>query len=252
MKRYRLLLLGLAVFVAIFFLASASALADEEPVHVVEPGESLSKIARQYRVTVPELVELNGIENPNLIYVGQRLRIGSVEDLLAENKPIISDQPWWGRVIVASTPIRPAPKNSGYLSDPKRLSLRTTLYAGDTVQVIKTVEGERVIANNDKWYKIEAEEEQYVYSAYVKPRKLRSYLRWAEWRIGRSGLGSTSRSSWRWPTRMERPSTLRWSPRGSSFPPPKGSIISMVTGVQPIGVWWAEKRAPPVSSIFPR
>lgn len=43
--------------------------------HVVEPGESLSAIARKYNTTVEVLVELNDIENRDAIQVGQRLRL---------------------------------------------------------------------------------------------------------------------------------------------------------------------------------
>lgn len=43
--------------------------------YTVVRGDTLSALARQYRTTVTALVELNGISNPNLIYVGQVLRI---------------------------------------------------------------------------------------------------------------------------------------------------------------------------------
>ena len=49
----------------------------EEIWHVVRPGENLSSIARMYGVTVDEIASANGITNPNLIYVGQRLLIPS-------------------------------------------------------------------------------------------------------------------------------------------------------------------------------
>jgi LysM repeat protein len=46
-----------------------------QAIHVVQPGEFLSQIAARYGVTVEAIVEANGIENPNLIEVGQRLII---------------------------------------------------------------------------------------------------------------------------------------------------------------------------------
>ncbi len=46
-------------------------------VHVVRAGENLSSIAARYGVTVAALASANGIANPNHIYVGQRLAIGS-------------------------------------------------------------------------------------------------------------------------------------------------------------------------------
>ncbi len=46
-------------------------------VHVVRVGENLSSIAARYGTTVAALARANGIANPNHIYVGQRLSIGS-------------------------------------------------------------------------------------------------------------------------------------------------------------------------------
>lgn len=48
---------------------------ESEKIHVVQAGENLSKIARQYETTVENLVSLNGIENPNEINVGQTVKI---------------------------------------------------------------------------------------------------------------------------------------------------------------------------------
>jgi LysM repeat protein len=46
-------------------------------VHVVQRGETLHSIARRYGTTAAALAAANGLRNPNLIYVGQRLRITS-------------------------------------------------------------------------------------------------------------------------------------------------------------------------------
>jgi LysM repeat protein len=43
--------------------------------YVVKPGDTLSAIAACYGTTVNELVALNGLWNPNLIYVGQVLKV---------------------------------------------------------------------------------------------------------------------------------------------------------------------------------
>lgn len=43
--------------------------------HVVLVGENLTVIAETYGVTIQKIVDLNGISNPDLIYVGQILRI---------------------------------------------------------------------------------------------------------------------------------------------------------------------------------
>lgn len=43
--------------------------------YTVRRGDTLSQIARAYGVTVAHIVEINNIQNPNLIYPGQKLRI---------------------------------------------------------------------------------------------------------------------------------------------------------------------------------
>ncbi len=50
---------------------------DQRPdkIYVVAPGDSLAAIARLYDVSLTELMAANGITDPNLIFVGQRLRV---------------------------------------------------------------------------------------------------------------------------------------------------------------------------------
>lgn len=43
--------------------------------YTVQRGNTLSQIANAYGVTVEHIVEMNNIQNPNLIYPGQKLRI---------------------------------------------------------------------------------------------------------------------------------------------------------------------------------
>ena len=45
-------------------------------VYVVQKGDTLSKIARKFGVTVARLQTLNGIKNAGLIFVGQKLAVG--------------------------------------------------------------------------------------------------------------------------------------------------------------------------------
>mgnify|MGYP001402993114 CR=1 FL=1 len=44
----------------------------------VQPGDSLSKIAKRNDTTVEELMALNNIDDPNLLFVGQELLVGAV------------------------------------------------------------------------------------------------------------------------------------------------------------------------------
>ena len=41
----------------------------------VKPGVSLAEIAKQYHVTVDQLMRWNGIQDPSMITVGQKLKI---------------------------------------------------------------------------------------------------------------------------------------------------------------------------------
>ena len=43
--------------------------------YTVQPGDTLGKIAARFGTTVAELVKLNNIDNPNLIYPGQNLQL---------------------------------------------------------------------------------------------------------------------------------------------------------------------------------
>lgn len=47
----------------------------KEKIYVVQPGDTLTKIAKKYGTTVERLMEVNVIPNKNLIYVGQTLTI---------------------------------------------------------------------------------------------------------------------------------------------------------------------------------
>ena len=42
-------------------------------VHVVQPGETLSEIAKQYGTTVASLRRLNSLQDANFVWYGQRL-----------------------------------------------------------------------------------------------------------------------------------------------------------------------------------
>ena len=42
----------------------------------VKRGDSLAKIASKYELTLEEILEMNNIANPNLIFVGQEIRVG--------------------------------------------------------------------------------------------------------------------------------------------------------------------------------
>ncbi len=60
---------------AALLLGGAAVASAQEQTHTVQPGETLGSIALQYGVTIQDLAFANGIVNPNLIFVGQVLKI---------------------------------------------------------------------------------------------------------------------------------------------------------------------------------
>lgn len=55
--------------------------------HTVTAGQELALIAREYGVPVDDLIALNGISNPDLLYVGQTLTIPAAGPYVPQNVP---------------------------------------------------------------------------------------------------------------------------------------------------------------------
>lgn len=68
MRKIKILAVG-AIAAGALMIPSTSAFAYE-----VQPGDTLSQVARDHGTTVNRLVALNGIADPNLIFVGQNLK----------------------------------------------------------------------------------------------------------------------------------------------------------------------------------
>ena len=63
---------------------------DPEPISVtviVEAGDSLSKIAKQYDTTVDDLMVANDITDPNLVLVGQELVVSGIVPVVPDVEP---------------------------------------------------------------------------------------------------------------------------------------------------------------------
>ncbi len=80
--RTRLALRGgvLALILAVILPMAALASSTDQPhldeaIHIVRRGETLASIAARYRTTISHLIRLNSLRNPNIIFVGQRLRV---------------------------------------------------------------------------------------------------------------------------------------------------------------------------------
>lgn len=82
-----------------------------EGYYIVQPGDTLSKIAARYGTTVRILMRLNGLSNPDRIWVGQRLRIGKA---------------------APASPPSPSAPAAGRWIDVNLRTQRLTAYQGDT------------------------------------------------------------------------------------------------------------------------
>jgi LysM repeat protein len=47
--------------------------------YIVKPGDNLSIIAKNNDINLTDLISINNIQNPNLIVVGQKLKIPQYE-----------------------------------------------------------------------------------------------------------------------------------------------------------------------------
>ncbi len=78
--RGRLCMSLLIVLLLGLLLVPAVIAQESQVVHVVRPGETLYFIAERYGVTVVEIMRANGLRNPNVIFVGQKLVIPVAEE----------------------------------------------------------------------------------------------------------------------------------------------------------------------------
>lgn len=67
------------------------ALAESTQEHTVSSGETLFAIAQQYNTSIEKLVELNQLENPDIITVGQVLLVPFGSSLVSPNLILLSD-----------------------------------------------------------------------------------------------------------------------------------------------------------------
>jgi lipoprotein-anchoring transpeptidase ErfK/SrfK len=82
---------------------TASNYTGQTTLHVVEAGQELGLIARLYGVDMQDIVDMNGLTNPDLLYVGQELEIpaGGIYVPDASDAPLPSTNV--GKAIVVST-----------------------------------------------------------------------------------------------------------------------------------------------------
>ena len=61
--------------------------------HIVKKGETLWTIARQYNLTMDSILTTNNITNPELIYIGQQIKIPSYKNVTATPEKNVTNQP---------------------------------------------------------------------------------------------------------------------------------------------------------------
>ena len=75
-------IITIVVFIGIFFSVSpAAAQTNEGPVYIVQSGDTLSLIAYRFNVDLADLMNANGIADPNLLSAGQELVIPGLEGI---------------------------------------------------------------------------------------------------------------------------------------------------------------------------
>ena len=88
-----------APLLALLLLVAALPLRAEDAVHVVQPKQTLSAIARIYGIPMANLISLNGIEDPNKVKIGTSLKLPAGLKAIAAT-PITTTTP-----ITTSTPV---------------------------------------------------------------------------------------------------------------------------------------------------
>ena len=96
--------------------------------HIVQPGETLNRIAQRYGLDWRTLATVNGLSNPNLIHVGQVLKVPAFED-----QAVIEEAGETAAVIpVAATApaVLPTPEQA----PPKLIYRIRVVQPGDTIE----------------------------------------------------------------------------------------------------------------------
>ena len=103
-------------------------------IYKVVAGDNLTKISKKYGTTVAELVKINNIANPNLIFVGQELKI-----------PVADAAP----AAATATAAAPAPATTKYTIQPGDNLTKIAKQFGTTVEALVRYNG---IANPNLIY----------------------------------------------------------------------------------------------------
>ena len=109
-------------------IAPAAAQPASTTIYVVQAGDTLSSVARRYGVSVNDLASANGLINPNLIYVGQRLKIPATSTVAPTATPKST----------STLPTKPA-ANHIYVVQSGETLFRIALKYGTSVEALVSV-----------------------------------------------------------------------------------------------------------------
>lgn len=116
--------------VLLLILSMQAVLADFN--YTVQPGDTLSKLSRQYNTTISAILAVNNIANPNLIYVGQTLVIPDGSSAPAPTSPPPLNPP----SLPQPTAVPPSSAGSTYVVQRGDTLYRISQRFGVTVQAI--------------------------------------------------------------------------------------------------------------------
>jgi membrane-bound lytic murein transglycosylase D len=116
----------------------------------VRRGDSLSVVARRFRMKVRQLKDMNNLSS-NLIRVGARLRVRGADEDYAD------DQITWYRVRYGDSLGKIAARFRTSISQLKRLNDLSThlIHPGDRLRVKGKITPQKSQASNSKWYRVQ-------------------------------------------------------------------------------------------------
>jgi len=102
----------------------------------VESGDNLQDIARRYKMTVAEIMDLNEIQNPHQLYEGQVIRIKAEETVVAEKKAVGTSE----EKVVPSSEVKVAQaevKEEAIITRPSEQKQQTGPFASNDLDIEK-------------------------------------------------------------------------------------------------------------------
>ena len=155
MRRYFVAAAVIGMAALLFFAATGRAHAADR-IHIVRPGERLSRIAQQYNLSLAQLAAYNGITDPNHVIIGQQLAIpydaNTVLAAPTANLEILPGDAGYHMVVPGDMLSQIAKKNGMSLQDLMRLNGlhdADNIYVGQKLRVTARVEAAR--AAHGEW-----------------------------------------------------------------------------------------------------